>query len=102
MGLARGCYCFELSGPKYYLKQRKRRGGIRIGSSKELRREGEYLTLRSTAGYAKNNPEGWIGYFFCISRAWRETAKFPPAESPARIIFFALIFKYLWIFSMIN
>ena len=63
--------------------------GCKIAYSKEFMNEGENLFLKSTAGYARNRL--WIGgsLNFKINPV-NEQAKFPPAESPARIIFLGL------------
>lgn len=61
IGLAKGSFYNNELPPRYSRKQRNKRGGNRIGSSNEFNLDGEYLTLKSTAGYAKNNADGKTG-----------------------------------------
>lgn len=67
--------------------------GYKIASLKELIREGVNLFLVSTAGYARNIESTGIK-FYLITKAFNEQTKFPPAESPAKMILFGLMFMY--------
>lgn len=64
------------------------------GSVKAWILEGENFLRTSVAGYAVYIPYGIGRLFFKIS-PFKDRAKFPPAESPAKITFFGLILKYL-------
>ena len=94
IGLANGLYCYSLSNPIYYRRQSKSIEGYSNGSVNAWIFEGENLFCRSQAGYAAYIPYG-IGKLFFIMRAVVDKAKFPPAESPARMIFFGEMLKYL-------
>lgn len=50
--------------------------------------------LRSSAGYARNNPSGTL-YPNLIAMAVKAQDKFPPAESPPTITVLGEISKYL-------
>ena len=78
--------------PKYYFKHSSKKEGKSMPSLNELSRDGLYLCLTSTAGYAKNMPIGAIILFLSI-KASKEQAKFPPAESPAKTMFFGRMLK---------
>lgn len=74
--------------------QSRSNGGIKIGSSNDNNLDGLYFILKSTAGYARNMALGKMGYFLCINKPCKATAKFPPAESPVRTTFLGLTLKY--------
>ena len=56
--------------------------------------ESENFFTKLQTGYATNIPCGISNFYFKI-KPIKESTKFPPAESPAKMIFLGLIFKYL-------
>ena len=67
------------------------------GSVTALIFDGVNCIRKSSAGYATYIPLG-IGRFYLKILPISEQAKLPPAESPAKYMFFGLMFIYLSIF----
>ena len=93
-GLANGLYCCSLSTPIYYRMQSRSIDGYNNGAVNVWIFEGENFVCRSQAGYAAYIPYG-RGRLFFMMRAVVEKVKFPPAESPAMMIFLGEMLKYL-------
>lgn len=91
IGLANGSNWVLGSLPKYSFWHNINRDGKNIPSENECSLDGVYLILKSVAGYINNIAFGNIGYFYFIKYACKAHAIFPPAESPANIIFLGLI-----------
>lgn len=81
--------------------QSNNKEGYRIGSEKQLILEGLNTFRVSIAGYAKNIE--WTGArFYLRIMPIKEHTMLPPAESPAKIIFFGFMFTYYFIRYVIN
>lgn len=63
-----------------------------MGVLKDISLDGENLTSRHTAGYAKSIPIGFSNLFLKIIPIRAQT-RFPPAESPTRTMFLAFILE---------
>ena len=70
------------------------KAGFKSGSVRLYSLEGVNFFNKKVDGYAVYIPWG-IGNFYFKIKPVSEKTKFPPAESPAKIIFLGLIFKYL-------
>jgi hypothetical protein len=74
------------------LRQRVRSEACKIGVLKEISLDGENLTSKQTAGYAKRIPIGLCNLFLKIIPIRAQT-RFPPAESPTSTIFVGFILE---------